>query len=261
MLLCVIMIEILPFHRVDYQSTWDLQLAIQGQIIQEKLRQRQNAAIHRSPDALLLVEHPHVYTLGKSGNAKNLLSSSEQLKEVGAKFIKIDRGGDITYHGPGQMVGYPILDLDRHFTDIHKYLRLLEETIIRMLFDFGIQAGRKEKLTGVWVGEEKICAMGVKCSRWVTIHGFALNVNTDLNYFGNIIPCGIQDKGVCSMQTLLGEAPDRRELMKMLCKHFSELFEVPVRDSLQWKSFVEGFSYFQNKWFDFSLTPSEQTEV
>lgn len=255
------MVEILPFSEVDYRQTWDLQLAIQGQIIQEKLRQRQNAKAFRSPDALLLVEHPHVYTLGKSGNANNLLSSPEELNGAHAEFVKIDRGGDITYHGPGQMVGYPILDLDRHFTDIHKYLRLLEETIIRVLFDFGIQAGRQQKLTGVWVGEEKICAMGVKCSRWVTMHGFALNVSPDLNYFANIIPCGIRDKGVCSMQSLLGKTPNKKELINSLCHHFADLFQVPIRDSLQWKSFVKGFSYFQNKWLDFSIKTSEQTKA
>ena len=183
---------------------------------------------------LLFVEHPHVYTLGKSGDASHLLINDSQLEEKQATYYKINRGGDITYHGPGQLVGYPILDLDHFFTDIHKYLRLLEETIILTLDEYGIKAGRSKGETGVWLDEDnifkarKICAMGVRCSRWVTMHGWGFNVNSNLDYFSNIIPCGIQDKAVTSLNKELGQNVDMGEIKEKLKKHFSTLFECEI---------------------------------
>jgi lipoyl(octanoyl) transferase len=180
---------------------------------------------------LLFVEHPNVYTLGKSGDSSHLLINETQLEEKKATYYKINRGGDITYHGPGQLVGYPILDLDYFFTDIHKYLRLLEETIILTLDEYGIKAGRSKGETGVWLDEEnvfkarKICAMGVRCSRWVTMHGWGFNVNSNLDYFKNIIPCGIQDKAVTSLNKELGHDVDLNEVKQKLKKHFSQLFD------------------------------------
>lgn len=175
-------------------------------------------------DVLLFVEHPHVYTIGKSGNRGNLLRGLAELKQIDAEFIENDRGGDITYHGPGQIVGYPILDLDRYFTDIHKYLRLLEEVIIRTCADWDVEAGRVEGLTGVWVDGKKICAMGIRCSRWVTMHGFALNVNTDLSYFSHIVPCGIADRGVTNLSELTGAEVDEGLVKSRILHHFGELF-------------------------------------
>ena len=178
----------------------------------------------------MFCEHPHVYTLGNTGDKEHLLINENQLKEKNATYYKINRGGDITYHGPGQIVGYPILDLDNFFTDIHKYLRFLEEMVIRTLAEYGIATERSKGETGVWldVGNplkaRKICAMGVRASRWVTMHGFALNVNTDLSYFGNIIPCGISDKAVTSLDKELGHKVDEEELKQKLKKHFSDLF-------------------------------------
>jgi lipoyl(octanoyl) transferase len=215
--------------RSPYQETWDLQKAIQSELIDYKLAIRNGNLAGTPPkDVLLLVEHPHVYTLGKSGSEDHLLKSNEELSELDATYVKIDRGGDITYHGPGQIVGYPIMDLDRYFTDIHKYLRFLEEVIIRTCADYGITAGRIEKLTGVWVGDSKICAFGIKCTRWVTLHGFALNVNAHLEYFGNIIPCGISDKQVCSLSSLLGRKVDVDEVKERIKQHFEQLFEVEI---------------------------------
>lgn len=234
-------IEFLDLGRMDYRPTWELQQAIQSRIIREKLDERAaGEPIARSSDILLFVEHPHVFTLGKSGKQAHLLASEEQLSALDAQYVPIDRGGDITYHGPGQIVGYPILDLDRHFTDIHRYLRTLEEMAIRTCADFGIQAGRIEGLTGVWVGDEKICAFGVKCSRWVTLHGFAFNVSPDLHYFDVIVPCGIRDHGVTSLEKLLGQKPDIEIVKERLKHHFSELFgskllsvaDVPERSAL-----------------------------
>src|SRR5690606_15915079 len=180
---------------------------------------------------LLFVEHPHVYTLGKSGNQQHLLIGEAQLKARNATYYRINRGGDITYHGPGQLVAYPILDLDHFFTDIHKYLRLLEEAVIRTLAGFGIVAGRSKGETGVWLDAEnpararKICAMGVRCSRWVTMHGLALNVHPDLSYFNHIVPCGIADKKVTSMENELGFAPDMATVKTSLLAGFTQLFD------------------------------------
>lgn len=214
---------------IPYTKAWDLQERIQTSIVEEKLAAREGQLEQeRRDDVILLVEHPHVYTLGKSGDEKHLLRTQQELDELDATYIKTDRGGDITYHGPGQIVGYPILDLARYFTDIHKYLRYLEEVMIRTCADFDISAGRIEGLTGVWVDEAKICAMGVRCSRWVTMHGFALNVNTNLAYFKNIIPCGIDDKPVTSLQEILGQKQDMEFIKKRIVYHFENLFEANV---------------------------------
>ena len=214
--------------RAPYRETWELQAAIQKRLIEEKLRRNKGESSKSSSDVLLFVEHPHVYTLGKSGDATHLLKSDNELVDLDATYVKIDRGGDITYHGPGQIVGYPILDLDRYFTDIHKYLRFLEEVAISVCADYGIEAIRIEKLTGVWVNNAKICAFGIKCSRWVTMHGFALNVNTHLDYFGHIVPCGISDKAVCSLASLLGHPVDEEEVKGRILHHFSRIFEATI---------------------------------
>lgn len=218
--------DVYDLGRAQYQPVWDLQKRAQQLLIKQKRGELPDSA--NLSDILFFVEHPHVYTLGKSGDSANLLKSISELSNIDAEYIEIDRGGDITYHGPGQIVGYPILDLDQHFTDIHKYLRYLEEVIIRTCADFGIKAERIEGLTGVWVGEEKICAMGIRCSRWVTMHGFALNVNTDLSYFKNIVPCGISDKEVTSVSKCVGKKIDEEEVKEKLLKHFADVFDVEV---------------------------------
>lgn len=227
-------IDIYDLGFADYRNVWDLQRRAQQLLIKQKKARRDLPATSISEttvnDMLFFVEHPHVYTLGKSGDQGNLLKGMAELAQIDAEFIEIDRGGDITYHGPGQIVGYPILDLDRHFTDIHKYLRTLEEVIIRTCADFGIETGRIDGLTGVWAGNEKICAMGIRCSRWVTMHGFALNVNTDLSYFNHIVPCGISDKAVTSMQKLLKKQIKQADVKKSIVNHLSELFEVTPKN-------------------------------
>lgn len=213
----------------DYKDTWDYQEGLFAEIVNQKIAKRDQPIIETN-NYFLYVEHPHVYTLGKSGDFSNLLLSEKQLQEKGATFYKINRGGDITYHGPGQIVGYPILDLENFFTDIHKYLRYLEEAIILTLAEYGLKTERSPGETGVWfdVGTpfaRKICAMGVRASRWVTMHGFALNVNADLGFFDNIIPCGIRGKGVTSMHVELGKQIDENEVKQKILKHFKELFE------------------------------------
>lgn len=222
-------LDIYDLGLADYRDVWDLQRSAQQLLIKEKKAKRESSTFSTTArsinDMLFLVEHPHVYTLGKSGDQGNLLKGIAELAQIDAEFIEIDRGGDITYHGPGQIVGYPILDLDRHFTDIHKYLRTLEEVIIRTCADFNIKAGRIDGLTGVWVGNEKICAMGIRCSRWVSMHGFALNVNTDLSYFNHIVPCGISDKAVTSMEKILKKQLQPDDVKKSIVKHICELFE------------------------------------
>ncbi len=224
-------IEYIDLGQRDYQSTWDLQKAVQGRLIREKLEERTaGRKITRSNDVLLFVEHPHVFTLGKSGKIDHLLIDDRRLESLSATFVRNDRGGDITYHGPGQIVGYPILDLDRHFTDIHRYLRTLEEVAIRTCADFGLKAVRVKGLTGVWVDDAKICAFGVKCSRWVTMHGFAFNVNPNLAYFDVIVPCGIRDHGVTSLAELLDETPDLHLVKRRLLYHFADLFESDIRE-------------------------------
>lgn len=214
---------------VDYQEAWDRQAAIFTRTVERKMSNRSNGTAIPTENYLIFTEHPHVYTLGKSGKFENLLLDDEALKEKEATYYKIDRGGDITYHGPGQIVGYPILDLDNFFTDIHLYLRTLEEAIILTLADYGISAGRYPGYTGVWLDADKpsarkICAMGVRASRWVTMHGFAFNVNSDLSYFGNIVPCGIDDKDVTSLQRELGAVQDINEVKLKLKGHLVDLF-------------------------------------
>jgi len=215
----------------DFKATWDYQEELFKAILDTKVKNRREDAGLETNNHFLFVEHPHVYTLGKSGDLSNLLLSEAQLAEKGATFYKINRGGDITYHGPGQIVGYPILDLDNFFTDIHKYLRLLEEVIIRTLAEYGLLTERSPGETGVWLDvgtpfARKICAMGVRASRWVTMHGFALNVNADLGYFDNIIPCGIRGKAVTTLNNELGvEKVDEAEVKRKLLKHFRLLFE------------------------------------
>ena len=213
----------------DYKDTWDYQETLFKKIVDIKLEKRNNPNLV-TPNYFLFVEHPHVYTLGKSGDISNLLLNEKQLETKGASFYKINRGGDITYHGPGQIVGYPILDLENFFTDIHKYLRFLEEVIILTLAEYGLKGTRSEGETGVWLGvgtpfARKICAMGVRASRWVTMHGFALNVNVDLGYFDNIIPCGIRGKAVTSLHVELGKRIENQEVKEKILKHFSTLFE------------------------------------
>jgi len=215
----------------DYKETWDYQAELLQKIVDVKISNRRNNLNENTENHLLFVEHPHVYTLGKSGDLSNLLLNEKQLKEKGATFYKINRGGDITYHGPGQIVGYPILDLENFFTDIHKYLRLLEEAIILTIAEYGLKGNRSDGETGVWLDvgtpfARKICALGIRSSRWVTMHGFALNVNTNLGYFDNIIPCGIRGKAVASMEAELGIALDLEEVKTKILKHFKTLFEV-----------------------------------
>ncbi len=224
---------------IDYQTAWDEQERLFSRIVDQKLRNRTCPVDEQqlTPNYLLFCEHPPVYTMGTSGHAEHLLVDEERLRtELGASFFKIRRGGDITYHGPGQLVGYPILDLDNFFTDIHRYMRLLEESIIRTLADYGLQAGRMEGLTGVWLGYDettggparKICAMGVKASRWVTMHGFALNVNTDLLYFDHIVPCGISDKAVTSLKAELGYEIPLDEVADHVQQHMAHLFDMDL---------------------------------
>lgn len=212
--------------RAEYEPTWELQKRIQARLIEAKRSEPPQII----PHVMLLVEHPHVYTLGKSGDAGNMLASEELLKQRGATFHHIDRGGDITYHGPGQIVGYPIFDLDRFFTDIHRYLRELEGAVIDTCEGYGITGRCIEGRTGVWIGpdergvERKICAMGIRCSRWVTMHGFALNVDTELDYFDLIIPCGISDRGATSLTKELNRRVEEREVKERLVGHIAARF-------------------------------------
>ncbi|MBQ0768816.1 MAG: lipoyl(octanoyl) transferase LipB [Bizionia sp.] len=224
-------IELQDLGTKDFKDTWAYQEELFKGILDTKIKNRREDAGLETKNYFLFVEHPHVYTLGKSGDVSNLLLSEDQLKEKGAAFYKINRGGDITYHGPGQIVGYPILDLDNFFTDIHKYLRFLEEMIILTLEEYGLKAERSPGETGVWLDvgtpfARKICAMGVRASRWVTMHGFALNVNANLGYFDNIIPCGIRGKAVTSLNVELGKQTiNEDEVKEKLVKHFTTLFE------------------------------------
>ena len=223
-------VQLIDLGLKDYKETWNYQEELFQGIVDIKIDNRKNSTTNKTPNYFIYVEHPHVYTLGKSGDLSNLLLNEEQLKEKGATFYKINRGGDITYHGPGQLVGYPIIDLDNFFTDIHKYLRFLEEVIIKTLAEYGIESERSEGETGVWLGvgtpfARKICALGVRTSRWVTMHGFALNVNANLGYFDNIIPCGIKGKAVTSMEAELGKKISMEEVKEKILKHFSEIFE------------------------------------
>ena len=225
---------------IDYKEAWDFQETLFQGVIDVKranrAREREgDAHVEQTQSSLIFCEHPHVFTLGKSGHLSHLLVNEEQLAAKGARFYKINRGGDITYHGPGQLVAYPIFDLDHFFTDIHKYLRYLEESVIRTLAEYGILSGRIKGSTGVWLDWDnpkarKICALGVRSSRWVTMHGFAFNVNSDLNYFSNIIPCGITDKAVTSLHKELGRAVEILEVQEKIKKHLAVLFEMELVD-------------------------------
>jgi lipoyl(octanoyl) transferase len=229
-------VKFIDLGQKDYKETWDFQEKLFAETVATKIQNRSLSPLDQkaTENFLLFVEHPHVYTLGKSGELSHLLLDEKGLAEKNATFYKINRGGDITYHGPGQLVGYPILDLENFFTDIHKYLRLLEEGIILTLAEYGIVAGRIEGLTGVWLdyieqkNPRKICAMGVKSSRWVTMHGFAFNVNTDIAYFNNIVPCGIPDKAVTSMHLELGRSVVEIEVKEKVKKHLAALFEMEI---------------------------------
>jgi lipoyl(octanoyl) transferase len=238
--------------QMEYQQAWDYQESLLNENVRIKTEARQGAVAGGVAQAdeqlthnqrlyadtthyLLLVEHPHVYTLGKSGHMENVLIGEDSMQEKGIQFFRSNRGGDITYHGPGQLVGYPILDLEKFYTDIGKYLRNLEEVGIRLLSDYGIVGDRSAGETGVWIEPEvkgrarKIMAIGVRCSRWITMHGFALNVNTDLSFFGNIVPCGIQDKQVTSIQRELGRPVPMEEVKEKWKMRFGEVFGVELR--------------------------------
>lgn len=221
--------------RINYKEAWDFQESIFSGVLNSKSENRNRSDDNqvRTTDYLLFAEHNPVYTIGKSGDMKNLLANKNQLEDLGIEFFKINRGGDITYHGPGQLVGYPILNLDHFFTDIHRYLRTLEDVIIDTLFDYGLKGGRISGETGVWLDSEtpfarKICAMGVRASRWVTMHGWAFNINTDLKYFQHIIPCGITDKSVTSLNIELGKEIDMLDLKQKVKYHFEKRFEVSL---------------------------------
>ncbi len=228
-------IQFLDLGIMDYKEAWDYQEQLFKEILDIKISNRREGQELETPNYLLFTEHPHVYTLGKSGDMSNMLLNEKQLEAKGATFYKINRGGDITYHGPGQIVGYPILDLENFFTDIHKYLRFLEEVIILTLAEYGVTGTRSDGETGVWLDvgtpfARKICAMGVRASRWVTMHGFAFNVNADLGYFDNIIPCGIRGKAVTSLNVELGVTHvDEEEVRSKLLQHFAKLFEAELR--------------------------------
>ncbi len=218
---------------IDYKEAWDYQTHLFEQIVEIKIKNRKGCTQELTPNYLLFCSHPPVYTLGKSGNEKNLLINSTSLENKHIGYYKINRGGDITYHGPGQVVGYPILDLDNFITDIHLYLRNLEEAVIRTLNDYNISAGRIEGLTGVWIDAEgpnqrKISALGVKTSRWVTMHGFAFNVNVDIDFYNHIVPCGIDDKAVTSLHLELGKQLNINEVEMHLIDHLSEVFQMRI---------------------------------
>ncbi|KLT64932.1 lipoyl(octanoyl) transferase LipB [Pedobacter sp. BMA] len=231
--LILIPTQFIDWGLTDYQEAWDKQEDLLNKTVAIKTENRLNNTHTPTSNYLIFCEHPHVYTLGKSGHPENLLLDEQGLKDKQATYYKINRGGDITYHGPGQIVGYPILDLDNFFTDIHLYLRTLEEAVILTLKDYGIEAGRYPGYTGVWLDPDndkarKICAMGVRCSRWVTMHGFAFNVNVDLNYFKNIVPCGIDDKAVTSLKAELGYELNLEEVEEKLKNHIADLFKMAL---------------------------------
>lgn len=220
---------------VPYKEMWEYQeQLLQQNVAIKKVLADGSETGSNTEHHLLLVQHPPVYTLGKTGHEEYILITEEERLAKGIEYYRINRGGDITFHGPGQLVGYPILDLEKFFTDIGKYLRYLEEVIIKTIAEFGIVGGRSKGETGVWIDadipgrERKICAMGVRCSRWVTMHGWALNVNTDLDYFGHIIPCGIKDKQVTSMAKELGQELDFEEVKRVLISKFEEVFDVEI---------------------------------
>jgi len=220
---------------IDYQQAWDYQTDLFNKNLEIKKQNRDLPSNEQriTNNHLIFCEHPHVYTLGKSGDEKNLLIKKEDLHTIQASYYAINRGGDITYHGPGQLVVYPVIDLENFFTDIHQYMRLLEEAVIQTLQEFQISAGRIKGLTGVWIDFEngaprKICALGVKTSRWVTMHGLAFNVNTDLNYFNHIVPCGIDDKAVTSLQKEMGALIPMEQVKLILKEKIISLFDMKI---------------------------------
>jgi lipoyl(octanoyl) transferase len=225
-------VKVIDLGLIDYKECWDYQEKLFNSIIELKIENRKSNQNIPTTNYLILCEHPPVYTLGKSGDLSNLLLNDDELETKGIDFYKINRGGDITFHGPGQLVMYPIFDLDNFFTDIHRYLRFLEEAVIKVCAHFQLQTGRYDGFTGVWLDTDnenarKICAMGVKCSRWVTMHGIAFNIKTDLNYFKYIIPCGIEDKDVTSLQKELGEqCPTMPEVKEQLLLAMKDVFEI-----------------------------------
>ena len=227
-------VTIIDLGLVDYKKAWDIQEKYFKQAIDLKIAIRNGENLPPPSNYLILCEHPNVYTIGKSGKEENLLLSSDEVKSKEASFYKINRGGDITYHGPGQLVVYPILDLDQFFTDIHKYMRFLEQAVINTLLKFGIQSSRIDGMTGVWIDSalpsaRKICAMGVKSSRWVTMHGIGFNINTNLDFFSHIVPCGIDDKAVTSMQKELGIEVDMQEVENIIIEEFKSLFGFQIK--------------------------------
>lgn len=226
-------IEVYELGLMDFEKVLKIQTELFNKIIDQKLKNRREKTKNKTNNYLLFVEHPNVYTLGKSGDINNLLLSKDDLTKKDIQFFNTNRGGDITCHGPGQIVCYPILDLDNFFSDIHKYLRFLEEVVIKTLMEFNIKGERSLKETGVWINPKhddarKICALGVKASRWVTMHGFALNVNNDLSYFDNIIPCGINNKSVTSVSKELRKPIDKCEIINILKKNFSNVFSASL---------------------------------
>ncbi|MEN9296860.1 MAG: Lipoyl(octanoyl) transferase [Bacteroidota bacterium] len=228
-------VQFVDLNLVEYKQAWDLQETLLNRIATVKLANRglSDDSKEATDNFLLFCQHPHVYTLGKSGNESHLLLQESFLSTIGATYFKTNRGGDITYHGPGQLVGYPILDLENFYTDIHLYLRMLEEAIIKTCEGYGLVAGRIEGLTGVWINPtqedaRKICAMGVKASRWISMHGFALNVNTDLSYFSHIVPCGIATRGVTSLQQELGQEMDFQSVSDVVKGHLVDLFKMEL---------------------------------
>jgi len=229
------LLQIVHLGTTDYKTSWDLQ--------QQIFNLRAESMI---PDVILFTEHKHVYTFGKSSNDAHLLANENELKCKGAEVYHIDRGGDVTYHGPGQLVGYPILDLNNYYLDTHRYLREIEEVLIRTLKDFGIESRREEKYTGVWAGSDKIAAIGVKVSRWVTMHGFALNVNTDLSYFDRIIPCGIFHKGVTSMERIIGNGVHLQGVIESVSSHFGEVFRAHAV-TVEKEEFLSGIDNLLNE--------------
>ncbi len=223
---------------IDYKEAWDLQEQYFKEAIDLKIARRNGEDVPLPSNYLLFCEHPNVYTIGKSGKQENLLLTSQEVESKEATFYKINRGGDITYHGPGQLVVYPILDLEQFFTDIHQYMRYLEQAVINPLSTFGIQASRIEGMTGVWLDSgndkaRKICAMGVKSSRWVTMHGIGFNINTDLSFFSHIVPCGIDDKAVTSIQKELGQEVEMEKVKEIILDEFKKLFCFEVKNQLK----------------------------
>jgi lipoyl(octanoyl) transferase len=229
--------EFIDLDLIDYKQAWDYQLELFDKILKIKAQNRELSPDNQlaTSNYLIFCEHPHVFTLGKSGDENNLLVKKDQLHTIMATYHQTNRGGDITYHGPGQIVGYPVIDMENFFTDIHKYMRFLEEAVIQTLNEYGIASGRIPGLTGVWIDHEnekrarKICALGVKTSRWVTMHGFAFNVNTDLKYFDYIVPCGIDDKAVTSLEKELGRAIEIREVQGVLRKKIIDQFGMELQ--------------------------------